>query len=458
MDITYDVIKGRIRDEKRDWTRRLSRKNSCMTPMVESQQASEVLQRFRVIGGKQSHDNSVLPRLQPSMWFGAFNEVWNSDVVTFKVSAPVSTRWSSTPSGTFYRAGNLINRDGSSPNCIAPRRGLQPCERLRLQRFLSDIRVLTLAAGGRKIAHVIKKLSEAVRLWTILILFVLRLIMQFFNIGTGALIPLELCEVPSSQIMRTQVPPEKTKSILDFVLKPVWTRSRLDSGILAPPALKYGPGQPTITHATGAWNMCAKRLFKPVENPPLDYRYLHAVDMIKGLCESAREVGINMEPTSVILWQNGQGDIQAQLHAAGKAVVDKYDGGLGPNLIVVVLPEGGNQIFTAVKHFGDVTMCFHAKAQYFASVCLKINIKLGGINVILDPKMTDFSSPTMVMDDVIHPAPGADGPLFTSLIASVDSDNAKYIAECTVQTSCAEIIENLKTMAMFVIDDILISI
>lgn len=36
-----------------------------------------------------------------------------------------------------------------------------------------------------------------------------------------------------------------------------------------------------------------------------------------------------------------------QLRKAGKACVDKK--GSPPNLIVVVLPEGGNDIYTAVK-------------------------------------------------------------------------------------------------------------
>lgn len=58
-------------------------------------------------------------------------------------------------------------------------------------------------------------------------------------------------------------------------------------------------------------------------------------------------VGIKMAPTSIVRWENGQGDIEAQLRAAGKEVVTKYKG--GPSLIVVVLPEGGNEIYTAVK-------------------------------------------------------------------------------------------------------------
>lgn len=39
------------------------------------------------------------------------------------------------------------------------------------------------------------------------------------QVGSGALLPLEICEVPPGQIMRKQVPPELTKSVLDFATK-----------------------------------------------------------------------------------------------------------------------------------------------------------------------------------------------------------------------------------------------
>lgn len=50
--------------------------------------------------------------------------------------------------------------------------------------------------------------------------------------------------------------------------------------------------------------------------------------------------------------------------------------------------------------------------------------------------------------DVIHPAPGAEGrPSFTALVANVDSDTAKYVADCRVQTSRQELIEDLESMS-----------
>lgn len=55
------------------------------------------------------------------------------------------------------------------------------------------------------------------------------------------------------------------------------------------------------------------------------------------------------------------------------------------------------------KHIND------AKKQYCANVCLKVNMKLGGMNLFLSPQQIPFISerPTIVFGgDVTHPAPG----------------------------------------------------
>ncbi|KAI0760647.1 Piwi domain-containing protein [Fomes fomentarius] len=77
--------------------------------------------------------------------------------------------------------------------------------------------------------------------------------------------------------------------------------------------------------------------------------------------------------------------------------------------------------------------CVRANKQYLRTINA---VKMGGINTIPDarsvPVLTDPHNPTVVMGaDVIHPAPGADGrPSFTALVGNVDSDTAKYLAEC----------------------------
>lgn len=63
------------------------------------------------------------------------------------------------------------------------------------------------------------------------------------EVGSGALIPLELCLVPPGQIMRKQVPAEKTKDVLAFATKRPEDRLRsIRNGVcptLVPPFLRF---------------------------------------------------------------------------------------------------------------------------------------------------------------------------------------------------------------------------
>jgi eukaryotic translation initiation factor 2C len=166
--------------------------------------------------------------------------------------------------GMMYKPGPLINlcleffnRSGN-PNVLSPAQGLPDRERLRLQRFISGLRILTphTASAGRNQARVIKKLSTAganaitftmrggggtmtvekyfqkqanrplkfpgvlcVEVRCIHIPFSTLLTYRRLKVGSGALIPLELCEVPPGQIIRKQVPPEKTKDVVEFATK-----------------------------------------------------------------------------------------------------------------------------------------------------------------------------------------------------------------------------------------------
>ncbi|KAI6027254.1 hypothetical protein EDC04DRAFT_2573087 [Pisolithus marmoratus] len=132
----------------------------------------------------------------------------------------------------------------------------------------------------------------------------------------------------------------------------------------------------------------------------------------------------------MVTWQNGQGCIADQLHQAGNECFQRTQ--QRPMLIVVILPDNANDIYMAVKHFGDVgvaTQCmkssrlsFRASLQCCYFMECRINVKLGSINTIPDPQsvsiLTDPWNPTIVMGaDVIHPAPGSEGrPSFTTLV------------------------------------------
>jgi len=93
--------------------------------------------------------------------------------------------------------------------------------------------------------------------------------------------------------------------------------------------------------------------------------------------------------------------------------------------------------------------------QYWANVALKINVKLGGVNVITDAtQMTTLSDPhlpTVIMGaDVMHPAPGSTGrPSFAAVVSSVDANAAKYVAISKVQVGRQELITDLQEMTSY---------
>ncbi|KAG6909899.1 hypothetical protein DXG01_014713 [Tephrocybe rancida] len=466
------------------------------------------------------------------LWRGYFQSV-RPGIGRMFVNVDIST-------GMMYRPGALIDlalhffgKQGQNPAVLSPAQGLPDRERLRLQRFLVGVKVITPhTAGERPNAppRIIKKLSTAGAnetrftmrggaLMTVADYFrkEANRPLRFSNIlcvevGSGALIPFEMCVVPPGQIMKKQIPPDKTKDMVEFsTMKPVDRFRSIENGlrtvlsygqseyvrdfgmsvetasgplaltarVLPTPTLKYGQGskQPTIQPRDGSWNMIDKKFYRPqtIERwVIISYETARrfsaeaAQEMVAGLVRACKAVGMTVEEENpLIKWENPHGRVADQLRAAGAGVAQKATSERrrpgGPNLIVVVLPDGGNEIYTAVKHFGDITMgvatqclksskVYRAKPQYWANVCLKINPKLGGINSIPDPasvrSLTDPAFPTIVMGaDVIHPAPGSEGrPSFTSVVGNVDSESAKYIATTRVQTSKQEMIDDLQPM------------
>ncbi|KAI0719595.1 argonaute-like protein [Cerioporus squamosus] len=519
----------------------------------------EVLQRF--LQGKQSHDNTVLTaitalnvviRMEPSLnypfnvrsfftnreqkdlgggivlWRGYFQSA-RPAIGRMLINVDIST-------GAMYKPGRVIDvalefvgRPGADPNLLAPRHKFPDRERIKLQRFLSGVRVDVQIPGqaqtGRRPARVVKKLTThgaselkfTMRDGTTLT------VAQYFakvhnynlrfpdvvclEVGSGALIPMECCTIPEGQIMRKQVPSEKTKDVLDFATKRPSDRLNsirnglgvlsygqseyvrhfgmhmaqneplsLQARVLDPPTLKYGSGskQPTIKPRDGAWNMIDKRFYNPKEikrwvvviyERQQRFRQEIAEEMVKSFLEAFEAVGMKVhEKNPMIRYRQSNAKIGDQLKEIGRECFQKSGQIGGPELFVIVLPEASTDMYQAIKHFGDCTQgvatqclksskCSRAKPQYFANVCLKINVKLGGINTVPDsrsvPVLTDPHNPTIVMGaDVIHPAPGATGrPSFTALVGNVDADTAKYIADCRVQTSRQEMIDDLEEMA-----------
>uniref|UniRef100_A0A673VMA2 Argonaute RISC catalytic component 2 n=1 Tax=Suricata suricatta TaxID=37032 RepID=A0A673VMA2_SURSU len=132
----------------------------------------------------------------------------------------------------------------------------------------------------------------------------------------------------------------------------------------------------------------------------------------------------------------------------------------GLQLVVVILP-GKTPVYAEVKRVGDTvlgmaTQCVQMKnvqrttPQTLSNLCLKINVKLGGVNNILLPQGRPpvFQQPVIFLGaDVTHP-PAGDGkkPSIAAVVGSMDAHPNRYCATVRVQQHRQEIIQDLATM------------
>lgn len=132
----------------------------------------------------------------------------------------------------------------------------------------------------------------------------------------------------------------------------------------------------------------------------------------------------------------------------------------GLQLVVVVLP-GKTPVYAEVKRVGDTvlgmaTQCVQAKnvnktsPQTLSNLCLKINVKLGGVNSILVPSIRPkiFSEPVIFLGaDVTHPPAGdTKKPSIAAVVGSQDAHPSRYAATVRVQAHRVEMISELSTM------------
>lgn len=119
----------------------------------------------------------------------------------------------------------------------------------------------------------------------------------------------------------------------------------------------------------------------------------------------------------------------------------------GLQLIVIVLP-GKTPVYAEVKRVGDTvlgvaTQCVQAKnvikttPQTLSNLCLKMNVKLGGVNSILVPTVRPriFGEPVIFLGaDITHPPAGdSRKPSIAAVVGSMDAHPSRYAATVRVQ-------------------------
>ncbi|KAG7439281.1 eukaryotic translation initiation factor 2C [Guyanagaster necrorhizus] len=319
----------------------------------------------------------------------------------------------------------------------------------------------------------------------------------------GAVIPLERCYILPGQISRAELSPDATRAMVEFATKKPDDRLRaiqtgiqvlaygqsryvrdfgldiksaslpmdIPARILNVPELKYGQGskQQLVRPKDGSWNLVDKKFFRPMPFgswmvvifvPQNRFSPDDAKRTITELVRKCEAVGMLVQDKQpLFVYKNPQSNIDMSILDA--VTQCRNERKTTPTFIVCILPDGSiTDLYTAVKHCGDVRRgvanqclrvgkCQNARDQYWSNVALKINAKLGGVNVIpAAATLSDPRQPTIVMGaDVMHPAPGSQTPSYAAVVASIDSNGARYIAKTTLQLGRQEMIGDLRTMA-----------
>ncbi|OAF70228.1 Protein argonaute 1 [Intoshia linei] len=239
--------------------------------------------------------------------------------------------------------------------------------------------------------------------------------------------------------------------------------TEINGRVLAPPRIQYGGRYIQVVPNQGVWDMRGKQLFQGVE---VDRWGLVCFAPMRVVSEESLRSFIN----HLVNISRGAGLSMCQhpvfcKYAIGVNHVEPIFTYLNHHfpylqLLIVVLP-GKTPVYAEIKRLGDIntgiaTQCVQAKnvnrtsPQTLSNLCLKINVKLGGINNIIQPGVRGaiFTRPIMFIGaDVTHPPAGDTAkPSIAALVASMDAHPSRYAASVRVQSNRQEHIQDMSSM------------
>ncbi|GAB6028295.1 argonaute 1 [Chamberlinius hualienensis] len=311
-------------------------------------------------------------------------------------------------------------------------------------------------------------------------------------------LPMEICVVKkgqqlkkltehlTSQLIRYSAKPayEREREINDLVSRVNFSGDRIaqdfgmsifkkmiefDGRVLQAPKIEYDKGT-KITVKDGSWNTQTAKFFSSAVVNQMavlcfDQRNVSEHNLrnfIFKLVKIAQQLGMRLPEPKRYEYGSTARDVSGLMKAVCPR--DHKD-----CLIIVVLPSRkSNDIYGEIKKVGDlelgvatqcvqeknVTMC---KDQTLANICLKINVKLGKTNSVIDneQKSIIINKPCLVMGaDVTHPAPGdTTSPSIAAVTGSYDTKASAYVARISMQEHRKEIIADLEGITKHLLDN-----
>ncbi|KAI9243621.1 Piwi domain-containing protein [Phascolomyces articulosus] len=240
--------------------------------------------------------------------------------------------------------------------------------------------------------------------------------------------------------------------------------STVKARVLPTPAIAYSKDSKggIFTPQGGAWNLVGKKVAQGATLRSWSVVNFHSglpnpviQNFLRTLGQVFIEKGMNVvNRTPTIIHADPQGDVEKTLKEAWLTAGNQVKS--NPQLILCIMPNKST-LYNEIKRvtetiIGVPTQCVLSKKvsdnnnQYCTNVSLKVNVKLGGMNVYL-PQSHPFltEKPTIIIGaDVTHPAPGdLNTPSLAALTGTLDARAARYSSVVGVQASRKEMIDNL---------------
>ncbi|CAH2060404.1 unnamed protein product [Thlaspi arvense] len=310
-----------------------------------------------------------------------------------------------------------------------------------------------------------------------------------------AYLPMELCRIAEGQrytkklnerqitaMLRAtcQRPKEREDLIKDMVKKNNYNNidlvskefgmsvtdqlASVEARVLPPPVLKYHESgkEKMVNPRLGQWNMINKKMVNGARVASWTcVSFSTRIDrglpqeFCKQLMAMCVSKGMQVNPQPVIPF------ISSTPQRIEETLRDIHTRAPDLQLLIIILPDltgsYGKIKRICETELGIVSQCCQPNnvrklgIQYMENVSLKMNVKAGGRNTVLDdairrriPLISD--RPTIIMGaDVTHPQPGEDSsPSIAAVVASMDwPEITKYRALVSAQTHREEIIQDL---------------
>lgn len=244
---------------------------------------------------------------------------------------------------------------------------------------------------------------------------------------------------------------------------------------LPAPRVTYAKGSQQVQVQNGGWNLRNVKFHRGAKVS--DWKVLVVRDGAKALsndpellrfveafANQCRNTGIDLPPRPSSILETKQlppknRDSRHRMAAVAEITrtIELFGDMQDVGFVLVLLPKEDDCLYPAIKRLCTVKVGVHSQClslekglkergqdRYLASVALKLNTKLGGVNHVLGKEAMTWltEKPTiMVGIDVTHPsilsAPGT--PSIVGVVASVDSDFVQFPASLGLQKSGREV-------------------